>query len=100
MTGGAGRRYRRVSAIEAALLREALRGATRSELVLAARAASARVSQAEVERVLEDLEREGDLSIRGRWWTTTPQGRRRITPERGSEPGGKAPATGGRKRPR
>jgi hypothetical protein len=91
---------KRVSAIEAALLREALRGATRSELVLAARAASARVSQAEVERALEELEREGDLSVRGRWWTTTPQGRRRITPEPGSEPGDIEPAAGARKRPR
>jgi hypothetical protein len=86
-----------MSVIETALLREALRGATRSELSLAARAVAARASQAEIDRVLEELESGGYLSVRGRWWTTTPRGRRRITRE---EPGDKEPAAGGRKRPR
>jgi predicted ArsR family transcriptional regulator len=64
--------------IEKALLLEALSGATRSEMVLAAKAESIRVTFGEVRRRMEALEREGALAHREGWWTTTDSGRARL----------------------
>jgi predicted ArsR family transcriptional regulator len=64
--------------IEKALLLEALSGASRSEMVLAAKAESIRVTFGEVRRRMEALEREGALTERDGWWTTTDTGRRRL----------------------
>lgn len=67
--------------IEDALLREALRGASRIELGAAAQTVAAHVTPIEVQDLLDRLEAEGAISVRGRWWTTTPRGRRQLTPE-------------------
>jgi predicted ArsR family transcriptional regulator len=64
--------------IEKALLLEALSGATRSELVLAAKAESIRVTFGEVRRTMEALERDGALTHERGWWTTTDLGRERL----------------------
>jgi hypothetical protein len=67
-------------AIEDALLREALRGASRIELGVAAQTVAAHIAPIEVQELLEKLEAEGAIAVRGRWWTTTPRGRRLLKP--------------------
>jgi hypothetical protein len=70
--------------IERAVLREALDGATRTELWLAARTASKFVTQAQFALVIAELVEQGALTAERKRWTTTPSGRERLA----DSPGG------------
>jgi hypothetical protein len=57
---------------------EALRGATRTELWLAARLTSRFISTDEVDQAVNTLLAAGQLEKTGSRWTTTPAGRARL----------------------
>ena len=64
--------------IERAVLREALDGATRTELWLAARTAWKFVTQEQFRLVIAELVGNGDLNEEELHWTTTASGRDRL----------------------
>jgi hypothetical protein len=69
---------KRRQAVERAILVEALRGATRTELWLAARLASRFITTDQVDQVLNRLLAAGHLEKTASRWTTTPAGRARL----------------------
>ena len=69
--------------IERAVLREALGGATRTELWLATRTALMFASEDQFRVVLARLAGEGDLELEGGRWLTTDSGRDRLQRLRG-----------------
>jgi hypothetical protein len=66
------------AAVERAILVEALRGATRTELWLAARLVARFVSTDEVDQAVNTLMAAGQLEKTGSRWTTTPAGQARL----------------------
>jgi hypothetical protein len=68
----------RTMAVERAILVEALRGATRTELWLAARRVSRFITTDEVDQVLNALLAAGQLEKTASRWTTTPAGQARL----------------------
>ena len=64
--------------LERAVLREALGGATRIELWLAARIALKFVTEEQFRTVLTQLVNEGDLKVVDGRWQTTASGRARL----------------------
>jgi hypothetical protein len=69
---------KRREAVERAILVEALSGATRTELWLAARMVSRFVTTEQVEQVVNKLLAAGDLQKAARRWTTTTSARARL----------------------
>jgi hypothetical protein len=68
----------RRKAVERAILVEALTGATRTELWLAARMASRFVTTDQVDQVVNKLLATGHLRQTANRWTTTTKGRARL----------------------